>query len=126
MGFFSWLTADTNESIANKHQPVKPVKKVYLLQPNGQPAIEESAYDGYGVFGGVDAYAWLAKANAKAMNLDLSQASTNDQLRGIGISIQFKRKSEIVYPLKFSFDPNAVYESLPESEGCPEQGFFLR
>ena len=27
-------------------------------------------------------------------------------------------------PLKFSFDPHAVYEDLPASEDCPAQGMF--
>lgn len=28
------------------------------------------------------------------------------------------------YPLKFSFDPGAIYEDLPEAKGCPAQGYF--
>lgn len=62
MGFFSWKTADDNQSIANVHSG-RPIKTVYLIQPNGEPPIEERAYQGYGVFGGVDAYEWLAKKN---------------------------------------------------------------
>lgn len=62
MGFFSFKTCDTNESIANIHS-CKPVRTVYLLQPNGEPPIAEPAYQGYGVFGGVDCYEWLAKMN---------------------------------------------------------------
>ena len=62
MGFFSFKTADTQESIANEYSG-KEVKPVYLLQPNGLPAIKEPCYSGYGVFGGVDCYEWLAKIN---------------------------------------------------------------
>jgi len=28
------------------------------------------------------------------------------------------------YPLKFSFNPKAVYEEIPSSECCPDQGYF--
>lgn len=62
MGFFSWLTADTDESIANVYSD-REVKTVYLLQPNNLPPIEEPAYEGSGTFGGTDVYAWLAKMN---------------------------------------------------------------
>lgn len=50
MGFFSWQTADTKESIMNHYSGQ--CKTVYLLQPGGAEPIEETAYDGYGVFGG--------------------------------------------------------------------------
>lgn len=60
MGFFSWKTADTHKSISNKH--TNRCKPVYLLQPSG-PHIKEPAYEGYGVFNGVDAYVWLAEHN---------------------------------------------------------------
>lgn len=60
MGFFSWKTADTQMSIANVYSD-RPVRNVYLLQPNGKPPIAEDAYEGYGDFGGKDAYEWLAE-----------------------------------------------------------------
>lgn len=63
MGFFSWLTADTGESIANIHSGHPNSGKTdYLLQPDGPP-IAQTGYAGYGVFGGVDACAWLAERN---------------------------------------------------------------
>lgn len=69
MGYFSWLTADSKKSIrVNKKQ------KVYLLQPNGKPPIEESWYEGYGEFGGVDAYDWLADVNLPADLLKKAEA----------------------------------------------------
>lgn len=66
MGFFSWNTADTNDSIPSVHagqDAPNAGKPVFLLQPNGKAPIEEEAYEGYGRFGNVDAYAWLAKMN---------------------------------------------------------------
>ncbi|MBE1299737.1 MAG: hypothetical protein GJ680_07505 [Alteromonadaceae bacterium] len=69
MGMFSWLTAN-GESIANHHQNVKPCKPVYLLRP-GEPSICEPSYDGYGIFGGVDAYEWLSQKNLGITNRSL-------------------------------------------------------
>lgn len=62
MGFFSWKTSDTGESIASSHSN-RPTKPVYLLQPNGKAPICELDYEGYGVFGGVNVYEWLAEVN---------------------------------------------------------------
>lgn len=114
MGFFSWKTADTKESIANVHaQPNQ--RPVYLLQPKGCEPIKCSVYDGYGVFGGIDAYEWLATMNGMASGG-----------REAGIDLQFEPDSRPTpyIGLKFSYDPKAVWEDLPESEDCPEQGFF--
>lgn len=176
MGFFSWLTADDNQSIANVHSN-KAVRTVYLLQPeiNGkrEPAIVETRYEGFGVFGGVNAYAWLAARNfgdASLINtaifaecgeyhthgdsificsMHMREAefrkiiatdrrvvefqnfeqvlpcgNTPNQL--IARGVWFANKIELQYPLKFSFNPNAVYENLPPSENCPDQGYFYQ
>ena len=134
MGFFSWLTADTNESIPNistRQYALNP-RAVYLLQPSGKPSIVECEYEGYGVFGGVDAYAWLARMNKPEECIiafdeitgglsPASNAEADEHDRHIGIDLQL---NEIKYPLKFSFDENAVYEDLQASESCPNQGFF--
>ncbi len=80
MGMFSWLTADTKESIR-----VGEDKNVYLLQPNGKPSIVEDYYDGYGNFGGADAYIWLAKNNLPAEKL---KNKTYDEIRELGIGLE--------------------------------------
>jgi hypothetical protein len=36
----------------------------------------------------------------------------------------FSKSITLTYPLKFSFNPDAVYEDLPASESCPFQGYF--
>jgi hypothetical protein len=89
MGYFSWKTADTNKSIRCGEN-----KKVYLLQPNGKEPIEEEFYEGYGFFGEVDAYEWLArnnltkelleKANNIIKNLNISKG-ISCEIRDIGI-----------------------------------------
>lgn len=88
MGFFSKLTADTNETIPSIH--VAQSKPAYLLQPNGQKPIEECFYEGYGEFGGIDWFVWLAKVNAETLKLDLDSLS-EDELRNIGIGIDSGR-----------------------------------
>ena len=194
MGFFSWQTADTKESIMNHYSGQ--CKTVYLLQPGGAEPIEETAYDGYGVFGGVDAYEWLAEKNltneayeavlasggveaarmagiaidrnisswitglykdtktgvycaynqtplvdfiAKKQGFDvvffpggydtvidgigISANQLKEQGRLEGIDLSVCCKDEYI-PLKFSFDKKAVYEDLPPSKECGNQGFF--
>ncbi len=80
MGFFSWLTADTEESVMNQY--TDECRPVYLLQPGGEPPIYEPAYEGYGNFGGMDANIWLARHNLPA---DKVAAMTEEQLRQYGI-----------------------------------------
>lgn len=179
MGYFSWLTADTRESIANIDSKYSATDAVYLLQPNGKEPIAENEYEGYGVFGGVDAYVWIAEQN---LNSELKSYLSDDELRDYGIAIDMgsyyedindgikysfhhnhlvdevyafegnyetiqrkygKTPNQLIkdgtwiekpmrellikgeyFPLKFSYDKNAVYEDLPASEVCPNQGYF--
>lgn len=79
MGLFTFKTADTNETIGNVLTGHYPLKPVYLLQPSEQP-IKEEAYLGYGVFGGVDAYAWLASKNIGVDDRELGIKLANAQL----------------------------------------------
>ncbi len=112
MGFFSWKTADTKQSIWNvytkKHRPV------YLLLPEGRPSISERAYEGYGEFGGVDAYELLARENGLGDNRE----------SGIELAFDDSAYEKAKFHLKFSFNENAKYEDLPPSERDPNQGYF--
>ena len=119
MGFFSWKTADTNESIANREAPHPNAgRTVYLLQPNGAPPIQEDDYVGYGVFGGVDAFAWLAEMNGLG-----TPGLRIEERRSFGARA-YLDDVPLKYPLKFSFNKDAVYEDLPASTWDPYQGFF--
>ncbi len=89
MGYFSWLTADTKQSIR-----VNVSKKVYLLRPNGQLPIIEDYYDGFGNFGDIDAYDWLAENNLPEQYMEKAKKliqenpnNSNYELRLIGISL---------------------------------------
>lgn len=83
MGFFSWDTSDTEETINNVCSEEPHTRPVYMLLPNGQKSIKEEAYEGYGVFGGIDAYEKLAELNLGDLTADMS----SDERRLIGIYI---------------------------------------
>jgi hypothetical protein len=85
MGFTSWQTADTKESIACCHAGHRNSgRAVYLLQPGGADPIEELAYEGYARFGGVDAFEWLARHNMPAEAL---QGRSAEDVHSIGLGI---------------------------------------
>lgn len=119
MGMFSWLTADTQESISNTYS-TRGAQTVYMLRPHEVPPLQEDNYEGYGVFGGMDAYVWLYQ-----MNTDYKRWVPDGEPRRLeGVAMDFQEETNLRYPLKFSFDPKAVYEDLPASKHCPDQGFF--
>ena len=114
MGFFSWITSDTDESISNVYSERGPLP-VYLLCPNGEK-LYEPEYEGYGIFAGKDAYALLAQWNfPEKCNGEVE----HDRLIGI-----YARHENIRYPLKFVKDKVWSYEDVDESEEDPKQGFF--
>ncbi len=119
MGFFSWNTCDTGESIANNCS-TRPTFTVHMITPDGRVFTEES-YDGYGEFGGKDFHELLAELNGLAPD------------RSLGIDLTFKDNPSgdntpgVIYP-KFveilEDDVVAQYNSLPNPESCEAQGFF--
>ena len=123
MGYFTWKTADTGQTIWNEESR-QGARTTYLLQPGGQPPLREDSYEGYGVFGGVDAYAWLARQNLPA---EQTEGRSDNDLRDEGIKLFFDQGKpgvpRVERPLKFSFDANAEYAMLAASPDCPTQGF---
>lgn len=85
MGFFSFKTCDSEKSIRNAHTGRH--KTVYLLKPNDEDPIEELAYNGYGVFGGVDCFEWLYEANAEALNLPTNISDSEKRNLGVGMDV---------------------------------------
>lgn len=61
MGFFSWLTSDTERSISNNYS-VRETFPVYMITEDGQVFYEEE-YEGYGVFEGKDIFVLAAELN---------------------------------------------------------------
>lgn len=134
MGMFSWLTADTKEVVKVHHSSVSYHAKthgiegqrpVYMLQPNGLEPIRENAYSGYGICGGLDVFAWLAKTNLPNETAKLDLFEDERELRQLGIDLCWDDEGEEIfpqYPLKFSYNPKARYEDLSPSESCGPNG----
>lgn len=70
MGFFSFMTADTNKSITNVHSRYGALPVAVLIPKEyGGGYIEERSYDGYGEFGGCDVYDLIADWNYRYINI---------------------------------------------------------
>lgn len=128
MGVFSWITADTEKSIpVEGNLGHKKCFTVYLLAPDGT-YYQEDYYQGYGVFGGRDAFALLAQWNEPDKCV-----GDDDKDRSIGIDLRYNRPEDMRCPIKIVEElPNdksrksikAYYNRLGESEDCPYQGYF--
>lgn len=86
MGFFSWRCAKTGKSIPNMHSG-RASRPVYVLQPGKQGNVRADAYDGYGVFAGIDMHEWLAVQNAEALGLDIGGVDDFERARILGIKM---------------------------------------
>lgn len=120
MGFFSWKTSDTGKSITNRYSSAG-ARPVYLYCPDGTKLYEPD-YDGYGVFGGHDAYALLAQWNCPEKCCGDEE---EDRIIGIDIGCSNEDMASLKYPLKFAESPGFTYEGLEPAENCPYQGYFL-
>lgn len=118
MGYFSWKTSDTHKSVSNCDS-VRGALPVYLLQPDGEPIFED-CYEGYGVFGGHDVYALVARWNVpEQCNGD----DEHDRMIGIDIACYDEDNAKLKYPIKIVEKP-APYGEIEASKGCPHQGYF--
>lgn len=122
MGYFSWLTCDTERSISNRDSD-RGTFPVYVLIPKefGGGHIEETDYDGYGRFGGQDIYSLVARWNAPDK---CNGNDDNDRLVGIDIACEDSQNESLRYPIKIAENPDAVYEYQSYSCNCPAQGYF--
>jgi len=114
MGFFSWITQDTDTSIANKYSD-RDTFPVYMIDDKGNQWYEED-YDGYGNFGGKDYYELLAEMNG----------GPSDRMWGINLAYENSPdgyNKNIKFPNLVEHPKDWVYtDASPMS--CPEQGFF--
>lgn len=85
MGFFSWLTSDTNRSIANSYS-TRATFPVYMITEDKQ-VFTEKDYDGYGVFGGKDIYVLIAEMNGY-------KGKTDEETRQLAFDKIWKRGIE--------------------------------
>ena len=106
MGFFSWITQDTDESIANLFSNRKTFS-VTMTDNKGRTWTEKD-YKGYGVFGGKDYYELLDEMNG----------GNGDRDRGIDLAFGDE-------PFKApSLSRCGAYYDGVEPDRCPDQGYF--
>ena len=109
MGFFSFITQDTNQSISNYYS-IRGVFNVYMFDNKGN-VWEEMWYAGYGIFGGKDFYELLAEMNGK---------TTRDE----GIEIFFNQdESDATFPNLVQNDRYWNWKNQ-KPKPCPNQGYF--
>ena len=121
MGFFSWKTSDTDKSISNKYS-IEGALPVYVLIPKefGGGYIEENNYEGYGIFGGKDIYALVARWNKPEL---CNGDDDHDRSIGINIACYDEDNAKLKYPIKIT-ENVMLYEHARASNECPYQGFF--
>lgn len=114
MGFFSWKTCDTHESIPNRYS-IRPTFPVKMIDDRGNEWIEPD-YEGYGVFGGKDFYALVDEMNG----------GTGDRLRGIHIELDHSDRFDptVKVPRLVTVKCQAAWSDLDPPEHCDEQGYF--
>lgn len=113
MGFFSWKTIDTNQSISNKHSYYGALPVVMVNTQTGE-IFEELDYDGYGVFGGKDYYELVAELNGYGSN------------RSLGIEIELDETFDHIAPLLLSYENKDNWRDYIDMKPmiCDSQGFF--
>tara|TARA_R110001606_G_scaffold349209_3_gene499091 strand:+ start:2545 stop:2997 length:453 start_codon:yes stop_codon:yes gene_type:complete len=131
MGQFSWLCAYCEGQILSEgdawdcfkcEQEFPGKETVVVATPDGDNLVEED-YEGYGVFGGIDIYSWLARVNGYS---DLHIDSEDDSDRSIGIEIHFDKSIKLKYEIKIVHERchrNIPYNSLSSSRDDPDQGW---
>ena len=117
MGFFSWKTSDTHESISNTYSK-KGTFKVYMLTPKRRYV--EDSYEGYGVFGGKDYYELVYELNK---DIYLGDDNCESRIKGIMMAHDKALGGKLVLP-RFAESADSKYEDLADSDSCPDQGFF--
>jgi hypothetical protein len=125
MGFFSWNTMDTDNSIANEHSNRKTFR-VQMMDNKGNVWTEDN-YEGYGRFGGKDYYELLAEMNG--FTSDKTGDEYTDEARGFGIDTAFKDNGSgvategVYYPNLIEKADGWVYE-MGGPDSCDYQGYF--
>lgn len=120
MGFFSFRTTDTGESIPNRYNGNELPIRVVMIDNKGNQWISDEDYEGYGIFGGKDIFELIAEMNGK---------TTRDE----GIDL-FYSKEKILTPNLVRFywrdartlriKENAWEWKDVRLEECKYQGYF--
>lgn len=123
MGYFSWLTSDTNRSISNVESS-RGAFKVTMLLPNGSK-ITEDAYEGYGIFGGVSFYHTVYQLNSRNLKFKhILEQDWSEEFKGIMMLDYREPNRDFAITPKFVEDDSLRWEDLPNPVSCKNQGFF--
>ena len=117
MGFYSFKTSDTKESVSNAYSS-KGALSVKMIDDKGNEYIEKN-YQGYGVFDNKDYYELVAEMNPN-LTLDMDNLSDKDK----GATLCFDDKLQPLLPKIVSINCKVEYDRLSDSENCPNQGYF--
>ncbi|MDA8647194.1 hypothetical protein N9M08_06030 [Porticoccaceae bacterium] len=119
MGFFSWKTQDTDESISNIFSDRGPLD-CKMVCPVTRQEYPEREYEGCGVFDGTDFYELLAQINSLEHESDP---------RGAGLALYFHHEKtntldKIKLPILVSLSYQGDYSNLAPLKDCEYQGYF--
>jgi len=120
----SWKTCDTRESISilgSKHK--NSGRWAYLLQPDGEEAIYCADYKGDGIWGDINLLDWFLQHNPKIRVFDAAdnEISVTNQLHLI-LKVIEGLNTEILFPIKISYNPYSIYEENEASDLCDLNG----
>ena len=131
MGVFSWITQDTNKSIAIAGNPGGRKHMSVTMTDNQGNHWREHAYEGYGEFGGMDYYVLVARMNP-SLHSEVEKEMRNKSnhfienpisLRDIGIEIAFGNYAdEAKFPNLTEATQWQWIDNKPED--CEYQGYF--
>ena len=115
MGMFSWFTSDEHKRIVYGES-----LPVWMKGRDGR-VFFDGRYSGYGQFGVMDYYVYLAELNGQT-------SCPDDVKRDVGIMYAFDDEHDTIYPRLFS-NPESLKgdpERFPPPEMDPDQGFAER
>lgn len=118
MGFSSFMTDDTHETIWNVY--TENPTKIKILLPWGVYR-ENVTNDGYMRFGGEDYFELLAKESGYTFD-----ESNPEYLRDMGLELFYSHEDSVQYPKLVTMGYEGKYSDLPHGRPvfCPLQGYF--
>ena len=122
MGFFSFYTQDTDESIANVHSDRFEMDELTMHDDKGNQ-YKETAYQGYGIFGGVDFFVLSSEMNGVKGDFDAKRSK--------GIEMYFDasendNEKKHLFPMltRLFHDDVKKHDFTNVPTSCENQGYF--
>lgn len=119
MGFFSFITQDTNESIPNPHSG-RELGTIYIHDDKGN-ILEIGHYNGYGCFNGENFFLMIANMNRKRP-VNMFDDYAVEKAIERGHSLYYKPRKDTKFP-NITRSKDWVWRNEAPLE-CDDQGFF--